>query len=189
MTKERQCFKNRGTDTSKLDKFITKMTLFTFIFVFSMGLIIACDFYHFTILQKWYPTTTNCKVTGGADRGFCRRAQQPEPIVYVVRTLSSILLGTTTSIWMFSSKTIKAWKDFICCGYCSSPKTEKFQTTLLQNTVQQNFTQNPDFGRLQRNPQNAQYLPLSVMTNSGNSGGISITYAGNPDQWKASKIV
>ncbi|KAE9548276.1 hypothetical protein FO519_008511 [Halicephalobus sp. NKZ332] len=193
MNRERQCFKHRGTDTSKLDKFITKMTFFTFFYISLMGAVLFCDFYHLQVLQKWHPSTIDCKVSGGAERGVCRRPPQPEVFFYFVRTLFSILLGTLTSIWMLSTKTIKSWKEFICCGYCSPPK-EKFQTTLLQNTVQPNFNRSSlEVGRIpQRNPnfsQNSQYLPLSVMTTSGNNGGISITYAGNPDQWKASKIV
>uniref|UniRef100_A0AC34RBX0 G-protein coupled receptors family 2 profile 2 domain-containing protein n=1 Tax=Panagrolaimus sp. JU765 TaxID=591449 RepID=A0AC34RBX0_9BILA len=110
LRKQKQCFKHRGTDTSKLDKFITKMSLFTLIYVLTMVAVLIGDGYHAHILRKWYPATIGCKMNGGADRGMCRRPPQPEVVFYVVRTLR-------------------------------------------------------------------------------NSGGISVTYAANPDQWKASKVV
>ena len=70
------CF--QGTDTSKLEKLMFKMGIFTVLYIIPAIVILACDGYHAYILQLWYPSTIACKRYGGADKGMCRRPPQPQ---------------------------------------------------------------------------------------------------------------
>uniref|UniRef100_A0AC35TPQ7 FZ domain-containing protein n=1 Tax=Rhabditophanes sp. KR3021 TaxID=114890 RepID=A0AC35TPQ7_9BILA len=114
MLGERDLFKQRGTDTSKLDKLLMKMGIYSLMFIGPMTVALACDVYHYYVLQEWFPSTFGCKQYGGAERGGCRRPQKPQYEVYLLGQCMQLIIGISTSIWIFSSKTCSSWKHLIC---------------------------------------------------------------------------
>uniref|UniRef100_A0A0K0DXJ0 Frizzled-4 n=1 Tax=Strongyloides stercoralis TaxID=6248 RepID=A0A0K0DXJ0_STRER len=115
LCRERDSFRQRGTDTTKLDKLLIKMGLYSLLYIGPMLVTLACDFYHYLVLQEWYPATIACKMYGGADRGGCRRQIRPQYEIYILRIGMQMFIGISTSIWIISLKTISAWKNFIFC--------------------------------------------------------------------------
>uniref|UniRef100_A0A7E4VRH7 Frizzled-4 n=1 Tax=Panagrellus redivivus TaxID=6233 RepID=A0A7E4VRH7_PANRE len=212
MFSERQVFHSRGTDTSKLEKFLVKMGLFAFIYISTMIVVLAADGYHVFVLARWYPATIACKHSGGADRGRCRRPPQPEAVFYIVALAASLITGAATVITILSAKTFKAWQRFLCCGGCQAPPTNKYTTTLVPMT-HAHLVHNGHNGSSiltgasssglpagrappSRNPPPPpppsanHYIPLSVMTsNAGGPSGTTMTYAAAGDPWKSSKMV
>lgn len=149
--------------------------------------ITAGDIYHLIVLSGWYPNTVGCKLIKRYSPDIsCIRPKEPEVLFYSVRILISLFAGTTTCLWLLSSKTVRTWREFICCESCHAPNHDKCQTTLIHS----NQNQFNDIARIpQRIPPNVpnnQYLPLSVMTSNSNG---AVTYSSNPNQWKSSKAV
>ncbi|KIH42960.1 Frizzled/Smoothened family membrane region, partial [Ancylostoma duodenale] len=78
MCRERDSFRRRGTDTSKLDKLMFKMGLFCLLYIFPAVTQILCDVYAFNTVKRWYPTTIACKRSGGVEGGHCHRPHLPQ---------------------------------------------------------------------------------------------------------------
>jgi len=118
MCRERQLFRERGTDTSKLEKFMVKMGLFSALYIAPAIGLLAVDVYHVGILQQWYPVTYACKQWGGAQR--CRTPDhKPKVEYYLIHILMSLLVGSAAGLWVISRKTFQMWQRVLCCGLCS----------------------------------------------------------------------
>uniref|UniRef100_A0A0N5BPC9 Frizzled-4 n=1 Tax=Strongyloides papillosus TaxID=174720 RepID=A0A0N5BPC9_STREA len=185
LCRERDSFKQRGTDTTKLDKLLIKMGLYTLLFIGPMVITLACDFYHYLVLQEWYPATIACKMYGGADKGGCRRPMRPQHEIYVLNIAMQMVIGISTSIWIISFKTISSWRNFICCD-----KNDKF-----------NKKDEPHKVLLQKGNNGAMYHPLIPTANpppppptQGTSSSIhyipcSVNNSGAPTNWNTGKLL
>ncbi|KAI1718693.1 frizzled/Smoothened family membrane region domain-containing protein [Ditylenchus destructor] len=133
MCRERECFRRRGTDTSKLEKFMFKMGSFSTLYVIPALVIAICDCYHVLVLMRWHPATIGCKLSGGVQSGACVRPFQPQAEIYVLNVSMTLTVGLATGLWIFSPKTLSAWRRFLCCHneYCppgalSAQKAKKY---------------------------------------------------------------
>lgn len=54
-----------------------KLGSFSALYIIPAIVMCFCDLYHVFVLFNWYPTTTACKLSGGAEGGNCQRASQP----------------------------------------------------------------------------------------------------------------
>uniref|UniRef100_A0A1I7XYZ0 Frizzled-4 n=1 Tax=Steinernema glaseri TaxID=37863 RepID=A0A1I7XYZ0_9BILA len=159
MCREREAFRRRGTDTSKLDKLMVKMGLFSALYIIPSIILVICDVYHMAVLFQWYPHTIGCKAQGGADRGYCNRPVHPQWDLYMLNLVMTFVIGSSTGLWVLSSKTFFSWQRFLCCGLCSPPPPTKLQP----NAVGQGHPLIP-VGNPPPHPPNGHYLPLSVAT-------------------------
>ncbi|CAK5013092.1 unnamed protein product [Meloidogyne enterolobii] len=130
MCNERNKFKNKGTDTSRLEKFLLKMGIFSLIYLFSISLNSLCDLHHLIVLSEWQPNTINCKTKGGAFSGNCIRPEQPEPKLYVFGQTMGMATGLAVGLCIFSPKTLttmsslSSWKNaLICCWPLQTKKS------------------------------------------------------------------
>uniref|UniRef100_A0A915Q4S6 G-protein coupled receptors family 2 profile 2 domain-containing protein n=1 Tax=Setaria digitata TaxID=48799 RepID=A0A915Q4S6_9BILA len=147
MCRERDSFRRRGTDTSKLEKLMVKMGIFSALYIIPAITIIICDSYHMFILMQWHPATIACKLHGGVEKGHCKRPPLPqaseiieikmklftkdlvcfeiflqtgEVELYFLNIFMSLVIGISTGMWTVSSKTFHSWQRAICCGLCSA---------------------------------------------------------------------
>ncbi|KAF8369082.1 lin-17 [Pristionchus pacificus] len=112
MCRERNNFKDRGTDTSKLDKLMLKTCLFLVVYVVLWLATLAADLYHYAQLQAWQDATIGCKQSGSP----CL-AQPPRPNgdIYLMQVLAPLFAFIGPFIWSFSLKTFSSFKRRICC--------------------------------------------------------------------------
>ncbi|KJH42290.1 Frizzled/Smoothened family membrane region [Dictyocaulus viviparus] len=122
MCRERDSFRRRGTDTSKLDKLMFKMGLFCLLYIFPAVTQILCDIYALNTMKKWYPTTIRCKSSGGVEGGHCHRPHLPQESfqaeIYHLNLMMSLMTGVSCAMWVLSSKTLLSWHRALCCGLC-----------------------------------------------------------------------
>ena len=81
----RDSLRNQGTDTSKLEKLMVKIGIFSVLYIIPAVLIIACDSYHALLLREWQPATTACKAHGGIENIACRRPITRPQVSVMVR--------------------------------------------------------------------------------------------------------
>ncbi|KAI6178738.1 hypothetical protein M3Y98_00534100 [Aphelenchoides besseyi] len=175
MCRERRCFKRRGTDTAKLEKFMFKMGSFSILYVIPSIILCACELYQIFVLLQWFPATIDCKRNGGS--AFCHRPQPPKVEVYLIGFVMQLASGVATGLWILSSKTVRSWHRFLFCR--QSPDTTKplaASTTYMPNQQHQVVTQMIN-GQLVNH-----YIPLSVM-NNGNRPSFG------SEQWKPSNAI
>ncbi|ETN81915.1 Frizzled/Smoothened family membrane region [Necator americanus] len=127
MCRERDSFRRRGTDTSKLDKLMFKMGLFCLVYIFPAATQILCDVYAFNITKKWHPTTIACKRSGGVEGGHCHRPHLPQAEIYHLNLMMSLAIGASCAMWVLSPKTLLSWHRVLCCGMCR-PAPQKAST-------------------------------------------------------------
>lgn len=106
----------QGTDTSKLEKFMCKMALFSVLFLLPCLLSLLCDLHHLSVLLRWFPHTIGCKSRGGALSGACVRPALPPALPYLLGPTMGLTAGMATGLWMLSPKTLNSWKRWCCCG-------------------------------------------------------------------------
>ncbi|KAK6011534.1 hypothetical protein OSTOST_23374 [Ostertagia ostertagi] len=120
MCRERDSFRRRGTDTSKLDKLMFKRWAYSAYCTFFPAVTqILCDIYAFNIVKRWYPTTIACKSSGGVEGGHCHRPQHlPQAEIYHLSLMMSLAVGASCAMWVLSPKTLMSWHRVLCCGMC-----------------------------------------------------------------------
>nr|CAD2150266.1 unnamed protein product [Meloidogyne enterolobii] len=192
MCKERNKFKNKGTDTSRLEKFLLKMGIFSLIYLFSILLNSLCDLHHLIVLSEWQPNTINCKIKGGAFSGNCIRPGQPEPKLYVFGQTMGMATGLAVGLCIFSPKTLatmsslSSWKNALICFWPLQTKKSTIINSSFKKTKQQTLlipppsfppqspknnlvppTSSITIYNSQQNNQNLntkQYIPLSILS-------------------------
>lgn len=107
----------------------------------------------------------------------------------------NLMIGISTGMWVFSFKTMRSWRDFLFCGQCQAPPTQK--TVQSPAIITSSRTPNVDPTQTRplippaRNPPPipppSHYMPLSVMTNS--AGGKNIMTNTYVDSWKPSGVL
>ncbi|KAI6234402.1 hypothetical protein M3Y99_00790700 [Aphelenchoides fujianensis] len=171
MCKERKCFKERGTDTAKLEKFM-----------FKMGSFLHALLYQVYVLFRWFLATIDCKRSGGTPN--CRRPPRPEAEVYLIGMVMSLACGVASGLWILSSKTVRSWHRFVCCR--KGPDTTKQQPLASTTTYAPSNPQQHQVVTQYVNGQLVnQYIPLSLMTD----GKSRPSFASSSDQWKTSNAV
>lgn len=113
MCKERNNFKDRGTDTSKLDKLMLKTCLFLVVYAVLWVAPLGADLYHYAQLQAWQDATIGCKQW---ENGPCMgQAPRPNGDIYLMQVLAPLFAFIGPFIWSFSPKTFSTFKRRICC--------------------------------------------------------------------------
>uniref|UniRef100_A0A915EPI9 Frizzled-4 n=1 Tax=Ditylenchus dipsaci TaxID=166011 RepID=A0A915EPI9_9BILA len=203
MCRERECFRQRGTDTSKLEKFMFKMGSFSTLYVIPAIVMVVCDCYHVLVLLQWHPATIGCKQAGGAYSGKCTRPASPQAEVYVLNISMSLTVGLATGLWIFSPKTLQAWSRFVCCCCwgSSSQKGGKYSgSTVNQQLQSRQPLLLPHTNGLPAPPaphSNTTYMPLAVMMGSNGGNGAArhslLQLPGAPanstTSWKTSNLI
>ncbi|VIO96190.1 Uncharacterized protein BM_BM7044 [Brugia malayi] len=194
MCRERDSFRRRGTDTSKLEKLMVKMGIFSALYVIPAITIIICDSYHMFILMKWHPTTIACKLHGGIEKGHCKRPPLPQAELYFLNIFMSLVIGISTGMWTVSSKTFHSWQRAICCGLCSTAPAKYSSGCGVTNSatlapVGANRPLIPLANPPPAPPQHHHYMPMTVssLPPSHITAAQNVTSA--VVAWKQSKIM
>ncbi|CAD6184724.1 unnamed protein product [Caenorhabditis auriculariae] len=116
MCRERISFRQRGTDTSRLEKLMVKMGLFCALFLIPNVIEMVCQSYNYLVLTQWSKATVQCKIQSTP----CIRPLRPQSEIYMTALLASLCTGVSCVVWVFSWKTMHSWKNFIFCGLCST---------------------------------------------------------------------
>ncbi|VDN08234.1 unnamed protein product [Thelazia callipaeda] len=195
MCRERDSFRRRGTDTSKLEKLMVKMSIFSALYIIPSVTIIICDCYHMLILMQWHPATIACKLHGGIERGYCKRPLLPQVELYFLSIFMSLAVGISTGMWTISSKTFHSWQRTICCGLCSAAPAKlgsagrmNNATTLAVTSGAVNRPLIPTANPPPAPPPHHHYMPITL---SSIPTGHMTSRPQNtlPNAWKQSKIV
>ncbi|MCP9257997.1 Frizzled-10 [Dirofilaria immitis] len=206
MCRERDSFRRRGTDTSKLEKLMVKMGIFSALYIIPAITIIICDTYHMFILMQWHPATISCKLHGGIEKGHCKGLRYHRFIIetlfqvefYFLNIFMSLVIGISTGMWTISSKTFHSWQRAICCGLCSTAPAKYGSAGGVTNSLANSATLAavgaanrpliPAANPPPAPPPHHHYMPMTV--SSVSPGHITATQnAVSAATWKQSKIM
>ena len=114
----RKNLKHEGTNIRKLEKLMAKIGIFSVLYTVPATCVIGCYFYEQTNLQQWkYESmSTECKIirygpqTGQKDCTLDRSIPTIE--IYMLKIFMSLVVGISSSMWIWSSKTVSTWTNF-----------------------------------------------------------------------------
>lgn len=113
----RTVMKHDGTKTDKLEKLMIRIGIFSVLYTLPALIVIACLFYENMYFDAWMHTWTRdmciryreyaipCPMDRDPDR-------RPEFIVFMIKYLMYMIVGITSSVWIWSGKTVHSWKVF-----------------------------------------------------------------------------
>ncbi|KAF5270461.1 hypothetical protein FQA39_LY08339 [Lamprigera yunnana] len=113
----RTVMKHDGTKTDKLEKLMIRIGIFSVLYTVPALIVIACLFYEHFFHDAWINTwrkdmcinkpqyTIPCPRTRDVDR-------RPQFEVFMIKYLMYMIVGITSSVWIWSGKTVHSWKVF-----------------------------------------------------------------------------
>ncbi|KAK2169343.1 hypothetical protein LSH36_11g13062 [Paralvinella palmiformis] len=118
MFRIRNDLKQDGTNIRKLEKLMAKIGVFSVLYTVPATCVIGCYFYELQNADRWRYTamSTNCRIIpSGPQAGQldCSLDKSiPTVEVYMLKLFMSLVVGITSGMWIWSSKTIGSWSEF-----------------------------------------------------------------------------
>jgi len=119
----RTVMKHDGTKTDKLEKLMIRIGVFSVLYTVPALIVLACLFYEQAYFDHWMLTwnmeicsrpghlsiySIPCPV-GERSRDLGRK---PDFEVFMIKYLMALIVGITSSFWIWSGKTFTSWKEF-----------------------------------------------------------------------------
>lgn len=112
--KIRTVMKHDGTRTDKLERLMMRIGFFSGVFIIPSLGYLACLFYEYSNFDDWMVQW---------NWYMCKRYSIPCPVkksnerpiflIYMAKYVCSMLVGVTSSVWLWSGKTVISWRMFV----------------------------------------------------------------------------
>jgi hypothetical protein len=116
----REVIKHDRRRSDKLEKLMIRIGVFSVLYTVPATIVVGCYFYEYFTRDIWttYSDVDYASIVSGLgtipqcqnNEATCQRASAA---VFYVKFLMSLIVGVTSSVWIWSSKTITSWKTFI----------------------------------------------------------------------------
>ncbi|CAH1225908.1 FZD4 [Branchiostoma lanceolatum] len=90
----RNFMKNDGTKTDKLERLMVKIGVFSVLYTVPATCVIACYFYEHSNRELWRYSSA-----------------KPNMELYMLKIFMSLVVGITSSMWIWSAKTVSSWAN------------------------------------------------------------------------------
>lgn len=109
----RTVMKHDGTRTDKLERLMIRIGIFSGVFIIPAVGYLACLFYEYYNFDNWMIqwNLDICR-TFSIPCPLKRPIERPNFMIYMAKYVCSMLVGVTSSVWLWSGKTIISWQMF-----------------------------------------------------------------------------
>ena len=135
----RTFMKSDGNKTDKLEKLMIRIGIFSLLYTVPATIVIGCYFYEQANRETWelFWLLGNCeKYSFACPQNYpdwLREVAElmqgvnlpgPDYLVFIVKYLMMLIVGITSSVWVWSGKTVRSWTQFYSrlCNLNSTPK-------------------------------------------------------------------
>ncbi|KAG5345123.1 FZD7B protein, partial [Acromyrmex charruanus] len=119
----RTVMKHDGTKTDKLEKLMIRIGIFSVLYIVPALVVIACLFYEQAYFDQWMLTWNleMCSRPGlqvlyslPCPQGERIRdlGRKPDFEIFMIKYLMAMIVGITSSFWVWSKKTLTSWQQF-----------------------------------------------------------------------------
>lgn len=111
----RTVMKHDGTKTDKLEKLMIRIGTFSVLYTVPALIVIACLFYEQANFDNWMLTWNRDMCNQNSYAIPCplgEETSRPEFEVFMIKYLMAMIVGITSSFWVWSSKTLTTWRLF-----------------------------------------------------------------------------
>lgn len=113
----RTVMKHDGTRTDKLERLMLRIGFFSTLFILPSFVYLGCLFYEYINFDDWMIQWNRnmCKIFSIPCPPPIESKDEQKPIfhIYMIKYVCSMLVGITSSVWLWSGKTCLTWKLFI----------------------------------------------------------------------------
>ncbi|XP_064208474.1 frizzled-9 [Anguilla rostrata] len=109
----RKIMKTGGTNTEKLEKLMVKIGVFSILYTVPATCVIICYFYERLNMDYWKfrALEGKCATLPGRRNEDCSlEASVPTVAVFMLKIFMSLVVGITSGVWVWSSKTLQTWQ-------------------------------------------------------------------------------
>ncbi|XP_044742418.1 frizzled-7-B [Chrysoperla carnea] len=112
----RTVMKHDGSKTDKLEKLMIRIGIFSVLYTVPALIVLGCLFYEQVNFESWMTTwhMEMCNKTYSIPCPINARntGQKPEFEIFMIKYLMCMIVGITSSVWIWSGKTLNSWKRF-----------------------------------------------------------------------------
>ncbi|KAI5641543.1 frizzled/Smoothened family membrane region domain-containing protein [Phthorimaea operculella] len=111
----RTVMKHDGTKTDKLEKLMIRIGTFGVLYTVPALIVIACLFYEQARFDDWMVTWQRDLCPSdvyGIPCPFTKEISRPKFEVFMIKYLMTMIVGITSSFWIWSGKTLVSWRQF-----------------------------------------------------------------------------
>ncbi|CAF91428.1 unnamed protein product, partial [Tetraodon nigroviridis] len=118
----RKVMKTEGTNTEKLEKLMVKIGIYSILYTVPATCVIVCYFYERLNMAYWKlrGEQMKCGMFSGLSSDCSLQASVPTVAVFMLKIFMSLVVGITSGVWVWSSKTLQTWQ-----GLCSRKLTDR----------------------------------------------------------------
>ncbi|XP_021332312.1 frizzled-9 [Danio rerio] len=109
----RKIMKTGGTNTEKLEKLMVKIGVFSILYTVPATIVIICYFYERLNMEYWKfrALENKCVSFPGRRSDDCSLdSSVPTVAVFMLKIFMSLVVGITSGVWVWSSKTLQTWQ-------------------------------------------------------------------------------
>ncbi|KRX81519.1 Frizzled-10-A, partial [Trichinella sp. T6] len=125
-------FRICDTDLQKLRKLMTKVCVFSLLYVVLTLIVVVCSVYEKFFDEEWLSSQFECRpqsfkdATTGVGLRHCNMSgmgslSPPAVEIYMLKVFISLTVGIMSSMWIWSKKTLLMWHHFFCEKLFSNP--------------------------------------------------------------------
>ncbi|XP_008139695.2 frizzled-9 [Eptesicus fuscus] len=112
----RKIMKTGGTNTEKLEKLMVKIGVFSILYTVPATCVIVCYVYERLNMDFWRLRATEqlcspASVPGGRRDCSLQGGSVPTVAVFMLKIFMSLVVGITSGVWVWSSKTFQTWQS------------------------------------------------------------------------------
>ncbi|XP_045511378.1 frizzled-7-B [Colias croceus] len=112
----RTVMKHDGTKTDKLEKLMIRIGIFGVLYTVPALIVIACLFYEQAHFDSWMLTWHRDMCSSPQYSIPCpfssQETDRPKFEMFIIKYLMTMIVGITSSFWIWSSKTLVSWHQF-----------------------------------------------------------------------------
>ncbi len=146
--------RNDGVKTGKLELLMVRIGIFSVLYTVPATCVLACYFYQYVNRRSWYVSNPH-----GAN-------SRPSIEIFMLKVFMSLVVGITSGMWIWSSKTISSWQKFcsrMCAGRRRSNRYGAPGTDVTQRWITAEQKQSQNFpvqqSQYQYRPANLKLAP------------------------------
>ena len=114
----RRHVRNDGMKTEKLEILMVRIGIFSVLYIVPATCVVACHLYEYANRQQWHVVVlspTQLREQADYDVPLSRTQSiipKPSIEIYMLKIFMSLVVGITSGMWVWSSKTLQSWKKF-----------------------------------------------------------------------------
>lgn len=114
----RTVMKHDGTKTDKLEKLMLRIGIFSMLYMAPAITVIGCLFYEQHYMDRWLVTwhaniCVEYRTPCPPPYRTAAFGPKPEFGVFLVKYLMGLIVGISSSVWVWSGKTVQSWTKFM----------------------------------------------------------------------------